>query len=170
MKFVRINSRNHSQPELKTKSGYGGAFIDSRTISKKSNVLITGNHHSGKTRAIRKLYENAEQVWRDQLKPYKYTRATVATSKPMLKPNESGDAWKFPAAVFICGSAPMSKWLDHDGIAAWWDKENPAQPYAKIPAWKRCELLPKYLRATRAVLFVDDAHKLARRKDSCVIC
>ena len=164
MKFVRINSRNHSQPELKTKSGYGGAFIDSRTISKKSNVLITGNHHSGKTRAIRKLYENAEQVWRDQLKPYKYTRATVATSKPMLKPNESGDAWKFPAAVFICGSAPMSKWLDHDGIAAWWDKENPAQPYAKIPAWKRCELLPKYLRATRAVLFVDDAHKLTGRK------
>ena len=58
MKFVRINSRNHSQPELKTKIGYGGAFIDSRTISKKSNVLITGNHHSGKTRAIRKLYEN----------------------------------------------------------------------------------------------------------------
>jgi hypothetical protein len=58
----------------------------------------------------------------------------------------------------------MSKWLDHEGAAAWWDKENPAQPYAKIPAWKRCELLPKYLRATRAVLFVDDAHKLTGRK------
>ena len=40
----------------------------------------------------------------------------------------------------------------------------PAQPYAKIPAWKRCELLPKYLRATRAALFVDDAHKLTGRK------
>ena len=77
MKFIRINTGNRSQPELKTKTGYGGAFIDSKTISKKHNVLITGNHHSGKTRAIRKLYENAEQIWRGQLKPYQYTRATL---------------------------------------------------------------------------------------------
>ena len=126
--------------------------------------MITGNHHSGKTRAVIRLYENAEQIWRGQLKPYQYTRATVATSKPMLKPNEKNDVWKFPAPVFICGSAPMSKWLDHQGAADWWDKENPAEPYAKIPAWKRCEVIPKYLRATRAVLFVDDAHKLTGRK------
>ncbi|MEI7796709.1 MAG: hypothetical protein WCI06_08755 [Methylococcaceae bacterium] len=163
MKFIRINAGNRSQPELKTKSGYAGAFIDSKTISKKQNLLITGNHHSGKTRAIRKLYESAEQIWRGQLKPYKFTRATVAATKPMLKPNETAELWQFPAAVFICGSAPMSKWLDHQGVADWWDKENEPK-YAKIPAWKRCELLPKYLRATRAVLFVDDADKLTGRK------
>lgn len=164
MKFIRINTGNRSQPELKTKTGYGGAFIDTKTISKKHNVLITGNHHSGKTRAVVKLYENAEQIWHGQLKPYQFTRATVSTNKPMLKPNENADGWTFPPAVFICGSAPMSKWLDHQGAASWWDKENPAEPYAKIPAWKRCEILPKYLRATRAVLFVDDAHKLTGRK------
>jgi hypothetical protein len=161
MKFLRITAS--SQPELKTKTGFAGAVIDTKTISKKHNILITGSHHSGKTRAIRRLFDNAQSVWHNQLRPYKYTRATVAQSKPMLKPDESVDTWQFPPPVFICGSAPMSKWLDHDGVAAWWDKDNETK-YSKIPAWKRCELLPKYLRATRAILFVDDAHKLTGRK------
>jgi hypothetical protein len=164
MKFIRINSRNRSQPELKTKTGYRGNVIANQIISKKTNILITGNHHSGKTRAITRLFENAQEIWSAQIRPYSYTRATVSTTKPMLKPNEDREAWTYPPAVFICGSAPLSKWTDHAGVEKWHNEQEPAQPYAKIPAWKRCELLPKYLRATRAVLFVDDAHKLTGRK------
>ena len=164
MKFIRINTKNRSQPELKTKTGFGGHVIENKIISKKSNVLITGSHHSGKTKAITRLYEHAAAIWSAQIKPYQYTRGTVATTKPMLNAGETLENWQFPQSVFICGSAPMSKWLDHKGAADWWDKQNPSQPYAKIPAWKRCELLPQYLKATRAVLFVDDAHKLTGRK------
>ncbi len=164
MKFIRINRQNRHQPELKTKSVYRGNVIENQIISKKTNLLITGNHHSGKTRAITRLFNHSREIWEAQIKPYAYTRGNVATNKPMLNAGETHENWTYPPAVFICGSAPMSKWLDHEGVAAWWDKENPQQPYAKIPAWKRCELLPKYLRATRAVLFVDDAHKLTGRK------
>lgn len=165
MKFIRINSRNRSQPEVKTKTGYQGAVIENQIISKKTNILITGNHHSGKTRAITRLFEHSRQIWEAQLRPYKYTRATVGTTKPMLKPNEPPDVWQYPDAVFICGSAPLSKWTDHAGIEKWHDQQNAdAVKYAKIPAWKRCEIIAKYLRATRAVLFVDDAHKLTGRK------
>ncbi len=165
MKFVRINSRNGSQPEVKTKTGYRGNVIENQIISKKSNILITGNHHSGKTRAIVRLYEHAEQVWSNQIKPYKYTRATVATNRPILKPAEPSSAWTYPEAVFLCGSAPLSKWTDNKAIEQWHDAQDPdAMKYAKIPAWKRCEIIAKYLRATRAVLFVDDAHRLNGRK------
>ena len=161
MKFIRINSRNRSQPELKTKTGYRGNVIANQIISKKTNILITGNHHSGKTSAITRLFENAQEIWSAQIRPYSYTRATVTTTKPMLKPNEDREAWTYPPAVFICGSAPLSKWTDHAGVEKWHNEQEPAQPYAKIPAWKRCELLPKYLRATRAVLACNDENRLS---------
>ena len=167
MKFIRINRDNrnkNSQPELKTKTNYAGRTIENQIISKKTNLLITGSHHSGKTRAITRLFEHAEEIWSNQIKPYAFTRGIVATNKPMLTYGEAVENWEYPPAVFICGNAPLSKWVDHDGIEKWWNAENPESPYLKIPAWKRCEIIAKYLRATRAVLFVDDAHKLSGRK------
>ncbi len=164
MKFVRIKRNNRSQPELHTKTNYGGRTIENQIISKKSNLLITGNHHSGKTRAITRLFEHAEDIWSEQIKPYAYTRGIVTANKPMLKHGETHENWEYPPAVFICGNAPLSKWVDHAGMEKWWNAENPEQPFLKIPAWKRAEVIAKYLRATRAVLFVDDAHKLTGRK------
>lgn len=164
MKFIRIKRNNRSQPELHTKQNYKGRTIENKIISKKSNILITGSHSSGKTRAIVKLFENSKDIWQYQIKPYAFTKAKVMENKPIMTYGEATENWEYPEAVFICGNAPLSKWVDHDGIAEWWDKNNPESPYAKIPAWKRCELIAKYLRATRAVLFVDDAHKLTGRK------
>lgn len=165
MKFIRINTRNRSQPELKTKTGYRGNVIENQIISKKTNILITGNHHSGKTRAITRLYNHAEGIWANQIKPYAFTNSKPATNKPILTFGESVANWKYPEAVFICGSAPLSKWTDNAAIEKWHDEQDPdAMKYAKIPAWKRCEIIAKYLRATRAVLFVDDAHRLNGRK------
>jgi hypothetical protein len=164
MNYIFINKNNRSQPEFRTQRNYGGRVIENKIISKKSNLLITGNHLSGKTRAITRLFENSKDIWSNQLKPYAFTRGTVATDKPMLTYGEATENWICPDAVFICGNAPLSKWVDHEGIATWWNENNPNEPYSKIPAWKRCEVIPKYLRATRAVLFVDDAHKLSGRK------
>jgi len=164
MKFLRINRNNRSQPELKTKTGYQGEVIENQIISKKTNLLITGGHHSGKTRAIIRLYEHAEDIWSNQIKPYAFTNSQPTTGKPVLNFGESVENWQYPESVFICGSAPISKWIDHVGVEKWWNENNPEMPYLKIQSWKRCELIAKYLRATRAVLFVDDAHKLTGRK------
>lgn len=164
MKFIRINSRNRSQPEVKTKTGYQGAVIENQIISKKTNILITGNHHSGKTRAINRLYEHSQEIWESQIKPYAFTRGKVSTDKPMLTYGEAVENWIYPEAVFLGGNDPLSKWVDHDAMANWWNEINPDEPFGKIPAWKRCEIISKYLKDTRAVLFVDDAHKLTGRK------
>lgn len=164
MKYIFVNKKNRSQPEFRTQRNYGGNVIENKIISKKTNILITGSHHSGKTRAIVRLYEHSQDIWASQIKPYAFTNNKVATNRPVLNQGESLDDWTYPQAVFLGGNDPLSKWVDHDAMANWWNENNPNEPFAKIPAWKRCEVIPKYLRATRAVLFVDDAHKLTGRK------
>lgn len=164
MKMLWINKGNRHQPELRTKTNYKGRVIENQIISKKTNLLITGAHHSGKTRAVMRLYEHATDIWGAQIKPYAFTNSKPATDKPIAAKGEPLTDWVCPAAVYICGSAPLSKWMDNEAIGVWWDTANPGEPYKKIPMWKRCEIIAQYLHATRAVLFVDDAHKLTGRK------
>ena len=161
MKYVRIN---RGQPEFIQKTNWGGRMIDQKTISKKSNVLITGSHNSGKTRAINHLYENSQEIWSNQLRAYAFTNGHVKQDKPVLKFGESVESWEYPEAVFLCAVSPMSKWLDNSNLEKWHNERNPDTPFLKIPAWKRCELLAVYLKETRAMLFIDNAHKLTGRK------
>ena len=122
MKFIRINRDNRnksSQPELHRKTGYAGNLIENKIISKKSNILITGNHHSGKTRAIVRLFEHSQDIWESQIKPYAFTKNTkaLANDKPVLTYGEAVADWIYPKAVFLGGNDPLSKWTDHDAMA-----------------------------------------------------
>lgn len=163
-KYLFFNKHLQHQPIIHTQTGYRGRFVKSENISKKRNVLITGAHHSGKSRMLNRLHENAEEVWKYQVRPYKFTMGKVAEDKPILKQGETRDNWQFPEPVFLHGLEPLSKWAANDGVIEWWNAKNPELPFSKIPAWKRVELLPDYLKETRAILFVDDAHKLTGRK------
>jgi len=44
----------------------------------------------------------------------------------VLNQGESVDDWVYPPAVFICGNVPLSKWVDNEGVANWWNEINPA--------------------------------------------
>ncbi len=163
MKYLTVKSGG--QPEMRTKSHYGGDVTGSQFIKKTQNVLITGAHHSGKSTTINRLYDEAEEIWYNQVKPYSYSRnAKLAHDKPMLKAGETLDDWLFPESVFLSGITPLSKWTEHSGVKTWYEAKAEGNDYKKIPAWKRVELLPEYLKETRAVLFIDDAHKLTGRK------
>lgn len=164
MKFLTINHNNASQPELRTKTGYGGNLTNVETISKQKNVLITGAHHSGKSRMINRLYEDAEAIWLNQIKPYKFTHAKTAHDKPILKQGETLDGWQFPEPILLNGMTPLGKWTDHEGVKEWYEAKSAGNEYKKVPAHSRSELIPNYLKDTRAVLFIDDAHKLSGRK------
>jgi len=166
VKFIRINKNNRYQPEIKAKTGYMGRFTENGVISKRRNILITGAHHSGKTKGINRLYEDAENIWYHQVKPYKYTenKGKLEHDKPILERGQTLDDWQFPEPVFLSGLEPISKWYANDGVIEWWNEKNPERPHNKIPAWKRVEILPEYLADTRAILFIDDAHKLTGRK------
>jgi GTPase SAR1 family protein len=162
MKFLTVHSSG--QPEMRTKSHYGGDVTGSQFIKKTQNVLITGAHHSGKSTTINRLYDEAEEIWYNQVKPYSYSRnAKLAHDKPMLKAGETLDDWQFPEPVFLSGITPLSKWTEHSGVKTWFEAKG-EEEYKKIPAWKRVELLPQYLKETRAILLIDDAHKLTGRK------
>lgn len=163
MKFLWFDTHNNHQPKVRTKTHFMGTVKGDVTLSKKCNLLITGAHNSGKTRYLYKLHDNAENVWRSQIKPYQYT-GTTGRKKPVLEQGDDGSSWVFPEPVYLCSLAPLSKWMDNDSIAAWWETANPEQPFKKLPAWRRIELLPVYLKDTRAILFIDDAHKLTGRK------
>jgi len=164
MKYLTVKSGG--QPEMRTKTGYGGEITSNKNILKTCNVLITGAHHSGKSTTINRLYDDAETIWFNQLKPYKHSNnyANLAHDKPMLKAGETLEDWQFPESVFLSGITPLSKWTEHDGVKAWYEAKEEGNDYKKIPAWKRVELIPEYLKQTRAVLFIDDAHRLTGRK------
>lgn len=162
MKFLTVTA--NGQPEIRTKAHYGGEVTKSEYIRKTKNVLITGAHHSGKSTMINRLYDEAETIWFNQVKPYSHTRNTkLSNDKPILSPDETLESWQFPEPVFISGITPLSKWTEHAGVKAWFEAKG-EEEYKKIPAWKRVELLPQYLKETRAILLVDDAHKLTGRK------
>jgi hypothetical protein len=164
-KFLWFDTSNHHQPKIRTKTNIFGSTTANETLSKRRNILITGAHHSGKTRYLSRLHNDAEKIWYHQLKPYAYTRnKTLENKKPMRRAGVEDKAWEFPEPVFLCGIAPLGKWISNDGVINWWNEKNPEQPFKKLPAFQRVELLPEYLKDTRAVLFIDDAHKLTGRK------
>lgn len=115
---------------------------------------------------LRRLQMQAEDIWSRQVRPYKWSGNKIAlrNNKPMLEKGQSMDNWHFPEPVFISGMTPLSQWVAHDGIETWWESDNTDLPYKKVPAWKKPELIAMYLENTRAVLFIDDAHKLSNRK------
>lgn len=166
MKYLWFNRHHQSQPIVRTKAHSRARKATDEHISKRRNILITGAHHSGKSKLINQLHENAQEVWAHQIKPYKFSnnKSALDYDKPMLKQGETLDDWVFPEPIYLHGLTPLSKWADNEGVIEWWDKKHPERPYKKIPAWKRIELLPEYLAETRAVLFIDDAHKLTGRK------
>jgi hypothetical protein len=64
----------------------------------------------------------------------------------MLNQGETLEGWQFPEPVFLSGITPLSKWTEHAGVKAWYEAREEGNDYKKIPAWKRVELLPEYLR------------------------
>ena len=50
----------------------------------------------------------------------------------------------------------------------WWqDKtknDDQLKPWSKLKAWERQDKLPEYLSDNKAILFIDNAHKLTGRK------
>jgi hypothetical protein len=153
-KYGADGASRHVIPIVKRKDRKYGPVVDSEVIGRKTPTLITGAHDSGKSRMLQKLHEEERAIWGKKI-----------------------DA----AALWLGALRPLGAWSDADHIAAWWDarattlaakvgaggtaaKPDHLRPWAKLKAWERAEALPDYLRDTGAVLFIDDAHKLAGRK------
>ena len=140
---IRADGSPYAVPQLITKSKKYGKVTSQQTISIKKSIFITGAHDSGKTRWVTRLHENAKDIWGSKIK-----------AEPL----------------FLDTISPLGSWCDSPGVSKWWNekqKDLPAeerQPWKKLKQYEKSNALPDYCAETGAVLFIDDAHKLAGRK------
>ena len=140
---VRADGSRYAVPLLVTKSKRFGKVISEQTISRKKPILVTGAHDSGKTRWLTRLHEHAAEIWGAKIK-----------AEPL----------------YLDTLSPLAAWCDTPAVGQWWDAKqaelpaNERQPWKSLKQYERSDALPAYCQDTSAVLFIDDAHKLAGRK------
>lgn len=130
-----------------TKSSKRAKHRTEKTISKRDVLLVLGGADSGKTRMMRRLLDAEQGIWSD----------TRRTRGP---------------ALYLGALRPLAAWCESGQVERWWDggKDAPGErgeggrEWKRLAQWERMDLLPRYCAATRAVLFVDDAHRLTGRK------
>jgi hypothetical protein len=144
---TRADGSRYAVPLYVTKTKRMGNTISEEAISTKRPILVTGAHDSGKTKWVERLHEHAGEIW-----------GTKSKTSPL----------------YLNTLSPLSAWCDEPDVEKWWEglrvTEEAADPTTSRVPWKalkqhdRAEALPDYCKDTKAVLFIDDAHKLAGRK------
>lgn len=138
---VRADGTKFAVPLFITKHKKYGTVASEEPISVKRDIMVTGAHDSGKTRWLTRLYDQSAKIWTKSKSP----------------------------AIWLGALRPLGAWSDQQQLIDWWVEKVSAdpvnyEPWAKVPAWRRQELIPDYLRETGSILFIDDAHKLSGRK------
>ena len=114
-----------------------------KALQRSKCQLITGAHDSGKSRWLERLYESWSGIW--------------------------GAKCKAPP-IFLGGLQPISSWCDQVCLENWYGKKvlepdnQNMKPWVKLNQQQKCDLIADYLLESKALLFVDDAHKLTGRK------
>lgn len=144
---IRADGSRYAVPLYVTKTKRMGNTISEEAISTKRPILVTGAHDSGKTKWVERLHEHAGEIW-----------GTKSKTSPL----------------YLNTLSPLAAWCDEPDVEKWWEglrvTEEAADPTTSRVPWKalkqhdRAEALPDYCKDTKAVLFIDDAHKLAGRK------
>lgn len=117
-----------------------GTQISEQTISVKRPVLVTGAHDSGKSRFLKRLYTDERAIYGAKI------------SAP---------------ALWLSALRPLTSWTDFPHVADWFNasKVNTKKlSWSSLKQYEKVEQLPHYVAETKAVVFVDDAHKLSGRK------
>jgi len=134
----RKNGTKNIVPLFREKSRKFGKITKEQAISRKKPVLITGAHHSGKTRILDRLYEYALDIW--------------------------GGHPKVRGRLRLSQIEPLSKWYESEEVRTWWETTKDFTPWNTLKAWEKVDLLSIYCQKTNVAVFLDDAHKLTGRK------
>lgn len=111
-----------------------GPVLHEQTLQTRRDLAVYGPHSCGKSRWLAKLHGQAGEVWPGR-----------------------------PAFV-IRGLEPLQQWLDQPEAGAWHDQQPGAKPWDKLPQHGKLAALIAWAGACKAVLLLDDAHRLAGRK------
>ena len=72
------------------------------------------------------------------------------------------------AAVRGVTTEPLQRWCEDDRVIAWAEKHH-GRPWARLRAFERADALIHWVHDSKAVLLLDDAHKLTGRKLDVVL-
>lgn len=111
-----------------------GPIVHEQTIKTTQDLAIYGPHAAGKSRWLAKLQGGAAEIWLDR------------------------------PALMLRALDPVGQWTEQPAVAAWHEARPKAQPWAKLKQHERLEALVAWVADQRAVLLLDDAHRLAGRK------
>lgn len=140
-KRVRADGTAYKEARFVEKSRKYGATLSEQIISVKKSILVTGAHDSGKTRFIKRLYDDERAIY--------------------------GAKIKYPA-LWLGALRPLAAWTDFEYLEGWFNgdcKTNPKKLlWSSLKAYEKAERLAEYVAQTKAVVFLDDAHKLSGRK------
>ena len=144
---VRADGSAYAVPLFVTKTERMGSTISEEAISTKRPILVTGAHDSGKSKWVDRLYDSAAEIWGTKSKT---------------------------APLYLHTLRPLAAWSDEPDVEKWWeakreeeektDWDNARAPWKTLKQYQRAEALADYCKDTKAVLFIDDAHKLSGRK------
>ena len=175
MRYLTLNRSNggkHVCAILVEKAVRYGNRSSTTCVTKTKNVLIVGAHNSGKSRYLKKLYDNAEIIYKATCRPYSgltTSSVDIRNRDPSKKvPKRKGkkeieQCWQFPEPLYICSMEALSDWVNHDGVRDLYEKEMLLE-YSKATLKVKAEWMAKYLEETNAVLFIDDVDMLTGRK------
>ena len=76
--------------------------------------------------------------------------------------DKAPEVWPGREKIFIRAMEPLQRWCDDQRLAAFVTAQGKA--WAKLKAYERIDALVEWVKTTRAVVLLDDAHKLAGRK------
>lgn len=111
-----------------------GPVVHEQALRRTKDIAIYGPHAAGKSRWLAKLHEGAAEVWLDQ------------------------------PSIRIGGLDPLGQWLEQPAVEAWHDSLASGQAWAKLKQHNRIEALIRWAQSQKAVVLLDDAHKITGRK------
>lgn len=75
---------------------------------------------------------------------------------------KAGEVWTGREKLFLRAMEPLQRWYDDPRIEAFAVKQG--KTWAKLRSYERLDMLIGWVKASKVVLILDDAHKLAGRK------
>lgn len=132
----RKDQKPHAQAFVVKKTRKYGEEIERKAISTKRPALITGAHASGKSYWLNRLKKDAARVWASR------------TAEPL----------------YLHAGWSLADWTQGQHLETWWEGKGGSRTWKKLTAGERQRALADYLAETKAVLFIDDAHKLTGKK------
>ena len=106
-----------------------------KALCKRKCQLLMGAHDSGKTRWLSRIHNAHYEIY-----------GKVATP------------------VFLSGLQPILTWTDQPHVIEWHNHSDNVTPWKALNQHQRAERIADYLTETKAILYLDDAHKLTGRK------